>query len=149
MNPSFVMYFTMAFQGTVSLPGHSMELFERLGLRSGADTNAFTSPDHTVYKLDIPDADEKTLETAFTFLQDVAGGILFQAAEVESERQVVLREMEETEARGEGYYLRAATILPEVRAAQRAPIGLREVVERATPEILRDFWKRHYVPSRM
>jgi zinc protease len=139
----------MAFQGGTTLPDHSMEVFERLGLKAGADTNAWTARDCTVYKLDIPDADEKALETAFTFLRDVADGILFAPAEVDSERRIVLREMEEAEARNEGADAIAATILPGLRAAQRAPIGLRSVIEKTTAEQLRSFWQRHYVPSRM
>jgi zinc protease len=139
----------MAFRGTVHRPeGSALDHFERLGLKAGADTNAFTARDCTYYKLDIPDADGESLEKGFTFLRDVADGILFRESDVDAERRVVLREMDERRS-GAAWDLRAAAILPEVRAAQRPPIGVSDVIERVTGSRLRDFWRRHYVPPRM
>ena len=139
----------MAFRGTTRQPqGRTMDVFERLGLKTGADTNAWTAQDATCYKLDIPDADEAALETAFTWLRDVADGVLFREADVDAERLVVMRELDERKDSACADR-RAAVILPDVRAAQRAPIGLQSVLEKATAAQLSSFWQRHYVPSRM
>jgi zinc protease len=139
----------MAFRGTVhQSDGHAFDAFERLGLKAGADTNAATDNCYTYYKLDIPDADEASLTQGLAFLRDVADGILFRDTDVDAERRVVLREMDERK-NSAGADLRMAAILPNVRAAQQSPIGLREDVETATSVQLRAFWQKHYVPSRM
>jgi len=86
----------MAFQKSKNAPdGHVFEAMERLGLRTGADTNASTTIDHTVYKLDLPNAEDETLESAFVFLRDVVDGLLFSPENVEAERRIMLREMDE------------------------------------------------------
>ena len=46
----------MAFNGTKNYPADEMvEFFQRLGMAFGADTNAHTSFDETVYKLELPE----------------------------------------------------------------------------------------------
>jgi zinc protease len=139
----------MAFRRTARRrDGQAMEGFQRLGLRAGADANAHTAVDHTLYRLDLPEADEESLEAAMNFFRDAADGLLFDPADVESERAVILRELAEREA-GEAFALRSAAILPGVRAAENLPRGLKEVVESATPARLREFWHRNYTSSRM
>src|SRR3546814_16021905 len=47
----------MAFNGSTHVPeGEMVKLLERKGLAFGADTNASTGFDQTVYKLDLPQA---------------------------------------------------------------------------------------------
>ena len=139
----------LAFMGRRSRPqGGSMEEFQRLGLSMGADSNASTSRDHTLYQIDLPANDDATLEESLHFLRDVADGLLFRPEDVESERRVVLREQDERQ-KSEAFTLQARAILPKVPAAGLPPGGLNEVIERATPSQLRSFWERHYLASRM
>jgi zinc protease len=139
----------MAFRKSRHAPqGLILETMERLGLKAGADTNAYTSTDHTVYKLNLPDAEEIPLESALTFLRDVADGLLFDPDEVEMERKIVLREMDERSHKAERIRVLPA-IFPDVPAARRPPIGQQTVIEQVTAAQLRGFWQRHYVPERM
>ena len=81
---------------------------------------------------------------------DVATGILFDSTEVVAERGVVLSEWRN--GLGAGERLRDKqfpVIFRGSRYAERLPIGLKEVVETATPEKLRAFWQKHYVAPRM
>lgn len=139
----------LAFMGRRSRPnGHTLEEFERLGLTSGADSNAHTARDHTLYHLDLPQSDPATLDEAFGFLRDIADGLLFRQEDVDSERRVVLRELEETKG-SEPFDLRAAALLPSVPAAKLGPGGSPEDVAQATPQRLRAFWQRNYKTGRM
>ncbi len=139
----------LAFAPTDRRPdGNALEAFQRFGVKMGADSNAHTAVDHTRYCLDLPLADDEALEVAFGFLRDVADGIRFDPEEVEKERAVILRELSERE-KHQAFALRSAALFKGVRAAERLPIGLKEVVETATPEKLRAFWQKHYVAPRM
>lgn len=137
----------LAFMGRRSRrQGDTLAAFESFGASQGADTNAYTTRDHTLYRLDL--SDSGGFDEAFDFFRDVADGLLFLPRDVDSERRIVLREMAEREKK-DLFEFRAAAILPGVPAAGRAPIGLKETIERATPAALRDFWQRGYVPSRL
>lgn len=125
-----------------------MQTFERLGLTAGADTNAHTAADHTLYRLDLPVGDDKSLEAALGFLRRVAGDMDFNAETIDDERRVILREIEERPS-GTKFFRKSAALLPGVRATRHGPAGTVGSVEAATPAALRGFWERHYVPSRM
>ena len=61
----------MLFNGTTRFKGQDIVNFlERNGMEFGADVNASTSFDETVYMLKISTDDKKTVETAFDILQD-------------------------------------------------------------------------------
>ena len=126
----------------------AIEAFERLGLTAGADTNAHTAPDHTLYRLDLPMAGEVTLNTALGFLQRIAGGLTFTEETVAAERRVILREIGERPS-GSEFYQKSAALLPELKAARHRPAGSVKSLEAARAGALHDFWQRHYVPSRM
>ena len=139
----------MAFRGTAGRAGESaLNAFERLGLSPGADSNGTTSCDHTVFRLDLPEASDEAVEAALRFFRKVAGGLEFPGEEVEAERLVMLREFDERQGAG-GFAHRAAVLLPQARAGRRPPIGKREVLERATPAMVARFWQRQYVPEKM
>lgn len=127
---------------------HAIRAFERLGLTAGADTNAHTAADHTLYRLDLPVADDESLEAALTFLRRVAGDLDFDDAAVDAERRVILREMDEMPASSDAFREFAA-LLPGVHATRHPPIGHAATVEAATAAALHRFRERHYVPSRM
>ncbi|MGB2264847.1 MAG: insulinase family protein, partial [Glaciecola sp.] len=63
----------MAFNGSKNVPeGEMISILERYGLRFGADTNASTSFEETIYKLDLPKNDAETLETALFLMRETA-----------------------------------------------------------------------------
>jgi len=139
----------MAFNGSTNVPeGEMVRLLEREGLAFGADTNASTSFDATVYKLDLPRADPDLLDTALMLMRETASELTFDPEAVARERGVVL-----SERRVRDTYDLHNTIdeldflFPDARFAQRLPIGTSEALENATAQSLRAFWQRYYRPA--
>ncbi len=139
----------MAFNGSTNVPeGEMVRLLEREGLAFGADTNAATGFDTTIYRLDLPRADPELLGTALMLLRETAGELLFEPGAVDRERGVVLAERRARDT----YELRNTIdslgfLYPEARFPQRLPIGTVAALQGATPEALRSFWQRHYRPG--
>ena len=121
----------MAFNGTERFAKQEIvEYLESIGSTFGAHLNAFTSFDNTMYWLEIPTDDPEITETVFQILSDWAYAIAFDPEEVELERGVVLEEWR----LGQGFNSRLQDTLLRLlfgssRYAERAPIGLTEVVE--------------------
>src|SRR2546430_17395799 len=83
----------MAFNGTKHFPKNEIISFmESIGMRFGADVNAFTSFDETVYILTVPADKPETLDKALLILEDWAHNLTFDPAETEKERGVVMEE---------------------------------------------------------
>lgn len=140
----------LAFRGGTRLRDeHALEFFQRCGLAAGADSNASTSFDHTLYQLDLPGSDDRTLARALDFLRDVADGLGFRPDRVEEERQVVLRELAEREKATAKWQDQIDAILPGHLACGRLLIGTREVLATVSAARLGNFWRKHYVPRRM
>jgi zinc protease len=141
----------MAFNGTRLFKKQEIvDYIEKVGMRFGRHANASTSFDETLYMFQIPTDDAAIVEKAFVILQQLASDVTFDPAEVNSERAVVIEEWRSS--RGAG--MRAAEkLLPVIfkgsRYAERQPIGKKEILERATAEALRAFYKRWYRPDTM
>ncbi len=141
----------MAFNGTKSFAKIDIVKFlESIGVRFGADLNASTGFDETIYILPVPTDSAGVLEKSFRFLGDVASGILFDSTEVVAERGVVLSEWRN----GLGADERLRTkqfpvIFRGSRYAERLPIGSPEILEKANPGPLRRFWRDWYRPDLM
>ena len=83
----------MAFNGSTRIPeGEMVRLLEREGLAFGADTNASTNYDVTLYRLDLPRNDPGLLDTALMIMRETASELSFNPAAVEREKGVVLSE---------------------------------------------------------
>ncbi len=141
----------MAFNGTERFAKQEIvEYLESIGSTFGADLNARTGFDDTLYWLEIPTDDPEITETAFQILSDWAYAVSFDPVEVELERDVVLEEWRLSQ----GFYSRLEDnlfrlIFGSSRYADRSPIGLPEVVETAMVERLRDYYERWYRPDLM
>ncbi|MCK9542417.1 MAG: insulinase family protein [Novosphingobium sp.] len=139
----------MAFNGSTNVPeGEMVRLLERDGLAFGADTNASTGFQATTYKLDLPGNRAGLIDTALMLMRETASELTFSPAAVERERGVVLSEMRDRN----NYALRnareqAAFLHPHALYPRRFPIGVAETVAAATPEALKAFWQREYVPA--
>ena len=139
----------MAFNGSTNVPeGEMVRLLEREGLAFGADTNASTSFDETIYKLDLPRADPALLDTALMLMRETASELTFDPAAVEREKGVVLSERRVRDTYDYNDTLDELEFLfPEGRFAQRLPIGTQEAIANASADDLRSFWQQHYRPA--
>jgi zinc protease len=82
-----------AFNGTEHFAKNDLvKYLQSIGVRFGADLNAYTSFDETVYILPVPTDTPRILDQAFTILEDWAHRQIFDSAEVIGERGVVREE---------------------------------------------------------
>ncbi|WP_241557255.1 M16 family metallopeptidase [Croceibacterium ferulae] len=139
----------MAFNGSTHVPeGEMVRLLEREGLAFGADTNASTGFEQTLYRLDLPRADPALLETALMLMRETAGELTFDPAAVARERGVVLAELRTRDT----YAYREtenefAFLYPGARFPHRMPIGSADVLRTAGADQLRGLWRRLYRPD--
>jgi len=138
----------MAFNGSTHVPeGEMVRLLERDGLSFGADTNAATGFDTTVYKLNLPRADPDLLNTALMLMRETASELTFDPEAVAREKGVVLSERRSRDT----FELRNTIdslefLYPGARFPERLPIGTAQAVAGATADDLRAFWQRNYRP---
>ena len=141
----------MAFNGTENFEKQELvDYLESIGSSFGADLNAYTGFDETVYQLTVPTDDEAILEKAFQILADWAGGVTFDPEEVDKERGILVEEWRL--GRGAGARIRdrqIPIIFQDSRYAQRLPIGDLEIIEKAPAETLRRFYDDWYRPDLM
>ena len=142
----------MAFNGTENFEKQELiSYLESIGMRFGADLNAYTSFDETVYMLEVPMGDPEVLATAFQILADWAGGVTFDPEEVDSERGVVIEEWRLRRLGGVSRIQdeQRPVILNGSRYAERLPIGDPEILANAPVERLRSFYEDWYRPDLM
>ena len=139
----------MAFRGSRHLSdGELVRRTERLGLRLGPDTNAFTAHDQTVYQFNFPRADAEALDTGFTLFREIGEHLTLDAAKIDLEKGVILSE----ERARDVVPFRAAraelnNLLAGTRFATRWPIGQTTTIQAATSERLRRYYQAHYRPD--
>ncbi|MBH5323117.1 M16 family metallopeptidase [Aurantiacibacter sediminis] len=139
----------MAFNGTTNVPeGEMIPLLERLGASFGADTNAYTSFEETVYMLDIPNANEEGVDTALFLMRETASEMLFTPEAVDREREIIVSERRVRDTAGLRNFRDLFDFrIPETRYVSRFPIGTDETVRAASPEMFRDLYQRFYRPE--
>lgn len=141
----------MAFNGSENFSGNALVGYlESIGVRFGADLNASTSFDATIYTLLVPTDRPDVLERAFVVLSDWAGRVSFAAEEVEKERGVVLEEWRQT--RGAGGRLRDQSLpllFHESLYQDRIPIGTEASLKSFDRDDLLRFYRTWYRPSLM
>ncbi|MCW5805486.1 MAG: insulinase family protein [Deltaproteobacteria bacterium] len=141
----------MAFNGTVRFPKNEIiKYLETIGMRFGADLNAYTNFDETVYQLEVPTDKEEFVPKGFEILRDWAGGLTFAPDEVEKERGVVLEEWRLGRGWGQRLFDKNSKVLFKgSRYADRLTIGLPEVLKKAPVARLAQFYKDWYRPDLM
>lgn len=141
----------MAFNGTKNFPKTDViKYLESIGVRFGADLNANTSFDETIFILPVPTDSAGILDKSFQFLSEIAGNITFDSAQVVGERGVVMEERRGRLGAGERILdQQLPVLLAGSRYAERLPIGLPSIIESANPALLRQFWRTWYRPNLM
>lgn len=141
----------MAFNGTASFPKNDLvHYLQSIGSRFGADVNAYTSFDETVYMLQVPTDTGTFLSQGIHILGDWASHVTFDPAEIDAERGVVIEEWRL--GRGAAARMRDAqfpVLLKGSRYADRMIIGTLEGLQGFTPDALTRFYRTWYRPELM
>src|SRR5688572_16418264 len=141
----------MAFNGTRNFAKHDLiNYLESIGMRFGADLNAYTSFDETVYMLTIPTDTGKALEKGVQILEDWAHNVTFDPAEIEKERGVVIEEWRLGQGADERMRDKYFPVLFRgSQYAARLPIGTKTNLETFKQEDLLRFYRAYYRPELM
>ncbi len=141
----------MAFNGTKNFPKQELVNFlESVGVRFGADLNAYTSFDETVYMLQVPTDTPSIMNKGFDILEDWAHLVSFDDEEIDKERGVIIEEWRL--GRGAGARIRDKqfpVVFRNSRYAVRLPIGKKEILESFKHDTLRRFYSDWYRPDLM
>ncbi len=141
----------MLFNGTRRFARNDIvKYLESIGVRFGADLNAYTGFDETVYILPVPTDKPGLVERSFDILEDWASGALFDSAEVVKERGVVMEEWRL--GLGAGARIRDKqfpVLFKGSRYADRLPIGDTAVIAHAEPGPVERFYHDWYRPDLM
>jgi zinc protease len=140
----------MAFNGTRDFPKNELiNYLQRAGVRFGADLNAYTGTDQTVYVLPIPTDSVALFHKGFDILVNWAAYVSFDSEEIDKERGIVL---EEERQRGKNASDRMSkqflpVLLHDSRYAERMPIGKEEVLRNFKHDAIKRFYKDWYRPN--
>jgi zinc protease len=139
----------MNFNGTVHFPKNDLiDYLQKNGVRFGADINAYTSFDETVFQLPIPSDKPDVLRNGLRIVHDWAQGATLDPVEIDKERGVVLEEKRlgkgATERMRRVYW---PVLLRGSRYAVRIPIGIDTVLDNFKPADIRRFYHDWYRPD--
>jgi zinc protease len=140
----------MAFNGSKAVPeGDMVKILERLGLAFGADTNASTNFDETVYRLDLPRTDAETVDTSLMLMREAAGNLTIAPDAVQRERGVVLSEERARDTPAfRVFKSRLEFFLKDQRPPIRMPIGKVDILKNAPASDIRAYYDAWYRPER-
>jgi len=141
----------MNFNGTKNFQKNELiDYLQSIGVKFGADLNAYTGFDETVYILPIPSDDDAKLDKGFQIIRDWAGSALLEDKDIDEERGVVL---EEYRSRRGADSRMMEQYLPKMmygsKYAKRLPIGTEESIKNFSYESIRRFQKDWYRPDLM
>lgn len=139
----------MAFNGSKNYPGKAMlNYLQSKGIRFGADINAYTAFDETVYNIDnIPTTDAALMDSVLLVLHDWSCALSLEDAEIDNERGVI---QEEWRSRNDVGTRMFTSILPQIYKEYqytRMPIGTMDVVMNFPYKDLRDYYHKWYRPD--
>ena len=140
----------MAFNGTKNYPEKTMiEYLEKIGVKFGANLNAFTSWDLTQYFMtDVPVARESVVDSTLMILHDWSHFINLEEDEIDSERGVI---QEELRTRDGASWRSTIEMLKAVGKgtlyAERNLIGHLDGLKSFTYDDIRAFYDKWYRPD--
>jgi zinc protease len=140
----------MAFQGSKNLTRNEfVQKLQRLGLSFGADTNASTGFDQTLYMLNLPRNDATTVGESMAIMREVADRLTISSDAVEAEKGVILSEERVRDTPGYRAIKRLyADLFEGMKVPLRFPIGTVETIKDADAKTLRGYYERYYRPER-
>lgn len=140
----------MAFNGTKHYPDKALiNYLETIGVKFGANLNAYTSVDETVYMItDVPTNRTSTVDSCLLILRDWSDGISLEDKAIDAERGVIeeewrtrnnplLRQLENN----------ASVIYAGDKYADCMPIGNMDVVRNCPYDTLRSYYNTWYRPD--
>jgi len=140
----------MAFNGTKDFPKNDIiNYLQKAGVRFGADLNAYTGFEQTVYQLPIPTDSTLVFKTGFKILANWAGKVVMEGEEIDKERGVII---EEDRQRGKNAQERMSKqllplLLKGSRYENRLPIGKIDILKSFSHDRIRSFYKDWYRPN--
>ena len=139
----------MNFNGTKNFPKNELvNYLQKAGVRFGADINAYTGFDETVFQLPLPSDKKEIVENGIEIMHDWAQGALLDTNEINSERGVILEEKrlgKGANERMQRMYL--PLMLNHSRYGQRLPIGIDTVINNFKPLALQNYYHDWYRPD--
>jgi len=140
----------MAFNGTTHIPENELlRILERRGLAFGADTNAYTGFDETVYMLELPNAEDGTVDDSLRIMREQVSEALMAADAVEGERNVIAGEERLRNTPGlRSIKAQLGLFAPGQRISNRLPIGDLDIIRSAPRERFVEFYQGYYRPER-
>ena len=139
----------MNFNGTKNFQKNDLVSYlQSIGVQFGADLNANTGFDRTVYILPIPTDKPENLEKGFQIIEDWAHNALLTDKDIDEERGVVLEESR----LGKGAQMRMLNkYFPKLASgslyAERLPIGKDDILKNFKYETIRSFYRDWYRPD--
>lgn len=141
----------MCFNGTKHFPGNSLiSYLESIGVKFGANLNAYTSTDETVYNIcDVPTVRQSSLDSCLLILRDWSHDLTLADADIDAERGVIKGEWRQRQGTANNRMLEKAApiVYGNSLYGRRMPIGLMSIVENFPYNDLRDYYRRWYYPE--
>jgi len=139
----------MNFNGTKRFPKNELVSYlQSIGVKFGADLNAYTGFDETVYILPVPTDKPGLVDKGLQILEDWAHNALLDPTEIEKERGVVIEEWRLS--RGADERMMKQTLPVQYQGskyANRLPIGNKETLEHFSYDALKRFYTDWYRPD--
>jgi len=140
----------MAFNGTKNFPGKGIiNYLEHIGVKFGADINAHTSLDETVYNLsDVPTVREGIVDSTLLVLHDWSNFISLEGTEIDAERGVIREEWRQGAGAERRMWKESNKLkYPGSQYAKRDVIGDTAIINNFDHNTIREFYKKWYHPS--
>lgn len=140
----------MCFNGTENFPENSLiRYLETLGVKFGAQLNAYTSIEETVYNINnVPTGREATIDSVLLILHDWSHNLTLDPKEIDKERGVIHEEWRlRTSAMQRILTRQLPKLMSNSRPGNRMPIGLMEIIDNFKPEVLRAYYEKWYRPD--
>ena len=141
----------MVFNGTKNFPKDSInEYFNSIGLSIGADFNAFTGYEKTVYKFNIPTEKKENIEKGIHILSEISNFAILDDKSFEKERKIVEEEWREDLGREKRLFdeIKEYFFLNS-KYAKRTVIGDINIIRNFSNETARRFYIDWYRPDLM
>ena len=139
----------MAFNGSKNIPeGEMIKRLEKFGLAFGADTNASTGFEETIYQLELPEVNDEIINETLMIMRETASHLTLDSEAIERERGVILAEKRAriSPAYNAGIhsleFFLDGSLIPK-----RLPIGTEETIKSVTQTQFKAFYNGYYRPE--